>query len=154
MILRACPECTSEHLIVSEHGTLVCHDCGALLTETVQVCPRCSHVNDPDANVCTNCAEPLSVVDRVLSRQAIAGKPRWLQEAREQARGIKDTEEASSQQRFEKLVEADRQREEALRISQEQQIQQERRTLSITIASAALFLVIIVIATLVITLRG
>ncbi len=94
------------------------------------------------------------MVDRVLSRQADSRRARWLEEARQQARGIKASEEASSQQRFGKLVEADRARKEALRKAQEEQEERERRTISATLAIAALILVAIVIATLVITIRG
>jgi predicted ATP-dependent serine protease len=120
----------------------------------MQVCSLCGHENDPAVDRCSNCDEVLDVVNNVLSRHAITKNPRWLQEARESAGTIKAAEEASSQHRLEEMKEADRKRQEAILLEKARQDELERRTLSVTMIGTAVILVIIVIATLVITLRG
>lgn len=151
---ETCPQCASQDWIVAENGILTCKNCGVELTDSWQVCPRCAMQNEPGAEQCASCGENLSVVDRVLSRHAISRNPRWLDDAREQAAAIKQIEEASSKDRLENMIETDRRREEAILIAKARQDELERRTLSVTMIGTAVILVIIVIATLVITLRG
>lgn len=151
---ETCPQCASQDWIVDENGVFSCKNCGVELTDVVQVCPRCAEENDPGADQCMSCGESLSVVDRVLSRHAVSRNPRWLEEARQQASAIKKIEEASSKERLEEMIEADRRREEAILVEKARQDELERRTLSVTMIGTAVILVIIVIATLVITLRG
>jgi hypothetical protein len=151
---KACPECGSEDMILTKQGNHHCQNCGLDWSESAALCPRCGHANETNAESCEICGESLSVVDRILRRQVISGKPQWLQDARERAPGIKEHEEVSSRQRLEMLMDVDRKREEELRIAKQIQSQQERRTLSGTLIFTAAILVIIVIATLAITLRG
>jgi hypothetical protein len=141
-------------LVATEDGTLICEDCGAQWAEVTSVCPICGAENDAFTERCASCSETLNVVDRALSRQANMARPRFLQEARKQAAGIRAREEASSQRRFAKLVEADRERKEAIRRAQEEQELQEQQTLSATLTITAVFLAIIVIATLILAIRG
>jgi hypothetical protein len=151
---ETCPKCASQDWIIAESGVLTCKNCGEELSGVVQLCPRCAKENDPGVDQCTSCGETLSIIDRVLSRHVSPGKPRWLEEAREQAGAIKELEEASSKVRLEEMIETDRKREEAVRIEKARQDELERRTLSVTMIGTAVILVIIVIATMVITLRG
>lgn len=154
MTTKVCPECGSEDMILTKQGIHNCQNCGLDWSEAATICPRCGHANETSAESCAICGELLSVVDRILRRQMISGKPQWLQDAREQAPGIKEHEEVSSRQRLEMLTDVDRKREEGIRIAKQLQSQQERRTLTGTLIFTAAILVIIVIAALAITLRG
>lgn len=151
---ETCPQCTSQDWIVKEGGVQSCKSCGLEISGDMQVCSFCGHENEPTLDRCSDCGEVLDVVDNVLSRHAITRSPRWLQEARESAGTIKAIEEASSQHRLEEMKEADRKRQQEILMEKARQDELERRTLSVTMIGTAVILVIIVIATLVITLRG
>ncbi len=154
MIPETCPQCASQDWIVKEGGVHSCKRCGLEISGEVQLCSLCGHENDPTQDRCSNCGEVLDVVDSVLSRHGPTKSPRWLEEARESAGTIKAMEEASSQHRLEEMHAADRKRQQEILLEKARQDELEKRTLSVTMIGTAVILVIIVIATLIITLRG
>ena len=154
MIPETCPQCASQDWIVNESGAQSCKSCGLEISGAVQVCSHCGQENGATVDRCSNCGEVLDVVDHLLSRRIATKNPRWLQDARESAGAIKAIEEASSQHRLEEMKEADRKRQREILLEKARQDELERRTLSVTMIGTAVILVIIVIATLIITLRG
>lgn len=149
-----CPDCASESINIIDHGLFECMDCGHQWDTSSRICPNCGHINAPDSENCTECGESLDVVKRLLSRHPTGSEPGWLEQARSRAADLKQMEEISSQQRLETFKEIDRKRDEVLREMQRQQRQKEQRTLTATLWLLGAMLVIIVVATLVIILRG
>jgi predicted amidophosphoribosyltransferase len=154
VIPETCPQCASQDWIVKEGGVQSCKRCGFEITGAVQVCSLCGNENNATVDRCSNCGEILDVVDHLIKERTSPKNPRWLQEARESAGAIKALEEASSQLRLEKMIEVDRKRQQEILLEKARQDELEKRTLSVTMIGTAVILVIIVIATLVITLRG
>jgi hypothetical protein len=149
-----CPACASEEITVTEQGSLECLHCGHKWEISGRICPRCGHNNSADVETCVKCGEALDVVDRLLIKHPSHGEPSFLREARNRAPDLKQKEEIASQQRLEILKEIDRRRLEALREAQRLQRQKERQTLTTTFWILAVMVLIIVVATLVIILRG
>jgi len=154
LTLTDCPACDSEDIAINEQGSLECLQCGHKWEISSTICPRCGSRNPGDAETCVRCGEALDVVDRLLSKHPSNSEPYFLREARSRAPDLKQREESASQQRLETLKEIDRRRLEALREAQYLQRQKERQTLTTTFWILAAMVLIIVVATLVITLRG
>ena len=77
------------------------------------LCPACGGVNSPENDSCSACGRSLTLVDQVLDRHTGAQTPSFLTSARDQAPALKESEQRSSDARFQDFAEIDRRREEA-----------------------------------------
>jgi hypothetical protein len=77
------------------------------------LCPACGAVNLPDHESCAACGHSMTLVDQVLDRHMGARTPSFLASAREQAAGLKESEQRSSDARYQGFAEIDRRREVA-----------------------------------------
>ena len=96
---------------------------------TIGMCPACGRAHAVGAQTCTYCGEPLTSVARVLSAPSAPRQPRWLQQNRQRATEVRQSEERASEERFGSLLETDRRRLEAERGLAMKTEARERRTM-------------------------
>ena len=154
MIPTSCPACASEEITITEQGSLECLHCGHKWEIGRRICQRCGGINPAEAETCYKCGESLDVVDRLLFKHPAGGEPSFLRVARNRAPDLKQQEASASQQRLETLKELDRRRIEALREAQQLQRQKERQTLNMTFWIIGAMILILIVAAVVIVLRG
>ena len=139
----ACLACTAPNLELVEKGILECQYCGASFRGIPLLCPSCGWINTLDAESCPICGEPLNVVAQVISRQDPAASPAFLRRVQSQAENIKASEELASQNRFQKLQEIDRVREDSIAKDKVRRSQDDRFFL-ILIASGVIIIILII----------
>ena len=140
-----CPNCTASEFVETPQGLFECQYCGTFF----QVCPSCRHANNLDAEVCTYCEEPLTIISQVITRhEGTQANPRWLRQTRLKAASIKTLEESASLERMNAILEIEHRREEALEREYEAQKAKDRRIL-IAIAILAALFVGFILATLI-----
>lgn len=137
----ACLACTAPGLTLIARGELGCSYCGSSFRGIPLICPSCGWINTIEAERCPECAEPLSVIAQVISRQDIAGGPQWLRRVQSQAGEIKSAEERASQLRLQKLQEIDQKREETIADQKEKQAKEDK-LLYIIVLAIGLFIVL------------
>ena len=96
---------------------------------TVGTCPACGRSHAIGAETCSYCGEPLTSVARVLSAPSAPRQPRWLQQNRQRANEVRQSEDRASEERYGSLLETDRRRLEAERAMAVQTEARERRTM-------------------------
>ncbi len=112
------------------------------------VCPSCGTENDPGAEACTNCGEPLSAVGRIFGHAAKPTQPRWLDEARDRAQTLKDEGLKTSEERMQSFLDIDRRREAWQAEAAARQRLRDQRLLRMVAMGFGLFLIVVVFVTL------
>ena len=77
-----CPKCSTPGLEVADDGTIDCPNCGILQTGRLNVCPACGHENHLNAENCTVCEEPLTIVSQIMIMQSDHNQPFRLKQIR------------------------------------------------------------------------
>jgi hypothetical protein len=108
-----CPACTAPDLVFDGEHTFSCEYCGTTLVAGRIECPACGFQNSRAAELCANCAEPLSIVASIMDRQGSLGPPLWIRRLRSQVGALKKSEARASAERFAALAEIDLRRIEA-----------------------------------------
>jgi hypothetical protein len=139
-----CPACLAPNLTLVAKGELGCSYCGSSFRGIPLICPSCGWINTIEAERCPECAEPMTVIAQVISRQDQDGGPRWLRRVQSQAGEIKSAEERASQLRLQKLQEIDQKREEAIADQKEKQAKEDK-LLYIIVLAIGLFIVLSII---------
>ncbi|MGD2251589.1 MAG: hypothetical protein PVF70_01595 [Anaerolineales bacterium] len=147
---HACPICSEALAETTAEGVFECQQCGAQLA----LCPICNQPNALESDRCLSCKEPLTTIGQVLSRHTADRKALFLEQARYRANAIKQSEAAASERRLTRLYDIDSQRERTQAKASQEAKAREKSMLSTTLAVAAVFILAIVIATLIIALRG
>ncbi|MBN1657819.1 MAG: zinc ribbon domain-containing protein [Anaerolineae bacterium] len=117
--VRICPKCGRYH----EEGVRHCARCGARI---VRDCPVCGADNWVLSEFCDQCGRNLDMVERMAQRWQKTTQDR-LAERRATVGALKESEERASQQRMAAMMEAERQRLEALAHAEAQQQERDRR---------------------------
>ena len=139
----ACLACTAPGLELVEKGVLKCQYCGSSFRGLPLLCPSCGWINTIDAESCPDCGEPMNVVAQVITRQDPSASPAFLKRVQSQAENIKASEELASQNRFHKLQEIDRMREDSMAKYKVRRSQDDRFFL-ILIASGVIIIILII----------
>lgn len=105
-----CPACGAPELAWAPDGRILCDYCGTQVRDGLTICQACGKVNPQEQEHCWNCAEPLTIVARVLGRPSDAFTPHWLQQARSMATDLKDSAETASRDRLADMDAIDRRR--------------------------------------------
>lgn len=146
-----CPACTSTGLVFDGKSAFECQYCGILLAAQRTVCPSCGAENLAGADLCFNCAEPLSIVASVLNRQGGKGPPLWLRRLRSQVGAIQVAEAQASARRFESLMDVDRRR---MKFEAEEQIRGRERDRQLLFYGAVGILGLILLMLLIAVIAG
>lgn len=134
---RTCPQCGTAY----EPGVYRCLSCGADLERE---CPVCGALNPPLAHECLACGQRLEILGSLFDR-VTGTRTDWLNQAREEASGIKAQEEAASQTRLAQMWATESSRREDLAQAQVERDRQERIIVAVTVAAVALVIVVVII---------
>ena len=111
-------------------------------------CPACGADNEPGAEACANCGEPLSTVGRIFGHASKPSDPRWLSAARDRAQALKEEGVRGSEERMQVFLDIDRRRESAQAEAAARQRQRDAKLLRGAAVTLVVFLVIVAIVTL------
>jgi len=106
-----CPSCHAPDP-TQEEDAWRCLRCGMIFDPPMVLCPACGGVNLSENDSCTACGRSLTLVDQVLDRHTGGRTPSFLTSARDQAPALKESEQLSSDARYQGFAEIDRRREE------------------------------------------
>ncbi|MEW5988695.1 MAG: zinc ribbon domain-containing protein [Chloroflexota bacterium] len=136
-----CPFCQTYHA----EEELVCSNCGAALT---RMCRKCGRGNWSGDEFCATCGSALDILD-VLERQDRTATRSRLQRQMEEARQIKELEEAAARQRLADLQALEEQRLAEHHQEQTKRLAEERKLLLYVFGGVGILLLIIVVYTIV-----
>lgn len=140
---RTCPVCGT----ACEPGAYRCPSCGADLERE---CPVCGAPNPPLAHECLACGQRLEILGSLFDR-VTGTRTDWLNQAREEASGIKAQEEAASQTRLAEMWATESSRREDLAQAQVERDRQERIIVAVTVAAVALVIIVVIIMLVIVT---
>jgi len=141
-----CPACTAPELITGGEHSFDCVYCGTHFVADRTECPACGELNEQGADLCSNCGEPLSIVASVIDRQGGTGRPLWIRRLQIQVAGLQESEARASADRFEELMEIDRQRKAAE--AEAHSSQQEKDRSILFYGAVAILLIVLVVLVL------
>lgn len=132
-----CPQCGTYY----EDEVSYCRRCGLSL---VRRCPKCDTPNWVGDPYCVQCGSPLDILETLAQRQRTGTADRLYQQM-DEAREIKEREEAASAERMARMRAQDEIRQaEALRRLREQQ-EQERKVMTIVAIALGVFLLLVIV---------
>ncbi|MGD8730701.1 MAG: zinc ribbon domain-containing protein, partial [Anaerolineales bacterium] len=133
-------------------GFLYCEHCHAHIIQGQLQCPSCQTLNPIGHETCMNCAEPLTILGRVISRQGLQTKSQRLEQMRQRASAIKAEAQSSSDARMAEFVEMDRRRIQLEREAVLVQQEKDRLLFRNVAIGIGIFLLVVVLISLVILL--
>jgi hypothetical protein len=143
-----CPACTAPGLVDLSPNVLACPYCDSTFQHDLLTCPACRALNEPQAEYCEKCGEPLTLVSQVMLRHSGAGvEPLRLRQSRARAAELKERGEQASARRMHELQEIDRRREETVAKAEADRTRLQKKALSLAITIGFLFILFIVILT-------
>jgi len=140
-ILRGhvCPRCGTYHA----QEVAFCRQCGMSLNRR---CPQCNTVNWIGDEFCVNCGAALDILEVIVQRHNLSTQGRLYQQM-EEARQIKDAEQAAAETRMARMMEQERQRQREIQRRFLKQKEQEKKLLrNVIIASVVIILLIIIVS--------
>ncbi|MBL7064643.1 MAG: zinc ribbon domain-containing protein [Anaerolineae bacterium] len=140
---RTCPQCGMAY----EPGVYRCPSCGADLERE---CPVCGALNPPLAPECLACGQRLEILGPLFDR-VTGTRTDWLNQAREEASGIKAQEEAASQTRLAEMWATESSRREDLAQAQTERDRQERIIVAVTVVAVVLVIIVVLITLIIVT---
>lgn len=146
MSTPACPACGAQRLMRISATELRCPYCASTFHGKPYLCPTCGWVNTSEADTCPNCGEPLSIVSQVIDRRKGSANAPWIERVRSQAQAIQTSEELSSQQRMQQLLEIDRIREEQELRDRQLQMQRDKQLFVFIFIFALVVIAFIILA--------
>ena len=129
----SCPACDAPEPGMLEPGLWECGYCGTRWNDPRPVCPSCGTLNEPEAEVCEKCDEPLTLLSRVFQRHTRQDIPLWLKHSRRRASDVKSRAEDGSLGRMAVLSEMDRTREEAQAAEEGKRKARDRQVLTVSL---------------------
>jgi ribosomal protein L40E len=132
-----CPACGA----TNDEGQGYCAQCGY---DLIRECLGCGADNPYSATHCQTCGRSLSSLEAMVERlqQGTAGR---LEQQMDQAREIKEREQAASQRRQEELWRREYERQQRVNEEQAVQTRQETRTVRLVFTLVIIFILLVVV---------
>jgi hypothetical protein len=127
---------------VNREGADFCEACGDPLSRR---CPACRETNWIGAEWCAKCGQALDILEYLYQRHRQSTAD-YLNQARQEARVLKEQEEEAARRRSESLWSIERQRQRAVAAAADRQRERDRTTMQLVVTGLILFCAVLIAA--------